>query len=252
MINLIISEFNKLKRYNILWFAIFSVAFSAILAAFQTGKGNTFEMYSNNVIWNNYSLILPFTLVLIGGYIINREYTDNTLKNILTIPISFRKLLVTKLMVTGILTVIFSVFSSLCTIILSFIMVNTQGLTLAMSLHSLVQNIGMNFAIFIAVSPFIVFFARKPGSFFTGVIIAFFYGFCGIFLASRNLTDFYPITAGLGLIGFTGEDLHYSPTTGVITLLITLLVTIFIVLLTPKFGVLNTQKNKQKKQIKKK
>ncbi len=40
----------------------------------------TYESFANGVIWNNFSLSFPFVITLIGGYLINREYTDQTLK----------------------------------------------------------------------------------------------------------------------------------------------------------------------------
>ena len=96
MRNIIISEFIKLKRYSVLWIGVVAVFFSAILAAFQSTIGDEIILYeelNNLVIWNNFSIGFPFMIVLIGGFIINREYIDSTLKNILTVPISFKKLL---------------------------------------------------------------------------------------------------------------------------------------------------------------
>ena len=98
MVRLIKTEFLKYKRYNILWLGIVSVLFSIILAAFQlAGTNNSVVSYaglSEGVIWNHFSLFLPFTFTLVVGYSINREYTDFTLKNILTVPVSkFRLIL---------------------------------------------------------------------------------------------------------------------------------------------------------------
>lgn len=109
MINIIITEFQKLKRYSILWVGIVAVLFSALLAVFQQNSGSEiiqFESYINSVIWNNFSMAFPFMIVLIGGYIINREYVDHTLKNMLTVPISFRKLLTGKVITVGLVGII--------------------------------------------------------------------------------------------------------------------------------------------------
>lgn len=92
MIRLIKTEFLKYKRYNIIWLGIVSILFSIILAMFQlTGTNNSVVNYvglSEGVVWNHFSLFLPFTFTLIVGYSINREYSEATLKNILTIPVS--------------------------------------------------------------------------------------------------------------------------------------------------------------------
>ena len=39
-------------------------------------------------------MFFPMIIALIGGYMINREYTDDTLKNLQVIPISFPKLMI--------------------------------------------------------------------------------------------------------------------------------------------------------------
>ena len=61
---------------------------------------------------------------------------------------------------------------------------------------------------------------------------AFFYGFIGTFASGHNLGEIYPITAGLGLIGFQnggeGEEYHVVLSAGV--LLLMLLIAVFLVL----------------------
>lgn len=204
--SIIISEFTKLKRYSILWIGVVAVFFSAVLAAFQSSTGGgsiLYENFYNNIIWNNFSLSFPFMIVLIGGFIINREYIDHTLKNVLTVPISFRKLLTGKLITIGMITILFAVFSFLCTVLLAFILKCTD-MSFSLIAKSLYQIVGMGLCNYIAVLPIIVFFSWKQNGFFAGVGLAFVYGFCGIFVAGRNLSDYYPITSGLGIIGFTG------------------------------------------------
>ena len=43
-----------------------------------------------NVFYNNAMLFLPFTLSLIGGYMIDQEYARDTLKNLLVIPVRWQ------------------------------------------------------------------------------------------------------------------------------------------------------------------
>lgn len=239
MLNIIIGEFGKLKRYNVLWVGVVAVFFSAILAAFQTGSlAPTYQLFYNTVIWNNFSLVFPFMIVLIGGFLIDREYTDNTLKTMLTVPVSFRKMLVGKLIVTGILTVMFAVFSFACTVVLAVAALHCEGITPMLLGVSFVQIVGMGFFIFLAVAPLIAWFSRKRNGFFTGIPIAFFYGFCGIFVAGRNLTDFYPVAAGLGLIQYTGLEeagTIYNPIVGASVLFLVVALTMIIVAFAPPY-----------------
>ena len=207
MINIIITEFQKLKRYSILWVGIVAVLFSALLAAFQQNSGNEitqYESYANSVIWNNFSMAFPFMIVLIGGYIINREYVDHTLKNMLTVPIPFRKLLAGKVIAVGIVTAMYGFFSFICTFILGMLFCH-ENMSPALVVKSLFQLVGVGLCCYLAVLPIIIFFSRKQNGFLAGTGLAFVYGFCGIFIAGRALTDYYPITAGLGIIKFTGD-----------------------------------------------
>ncbi|AGX41641.1 ABC transporter permease [Clostridium saccharobutylicum] len=208
MINIIVTEFQKLKRYSILWIGIVAVLFSVLLAAFQQNSSNEiiqYESYTNSVIWNNFSMIFPFMIVLIGGYIINREYVDHTLKNMLTVPIPFRKLLMGKLITVGLVTTLYGFFSFICTFLLGIVFYN-RNMSSALVVKSLFQLVGLSLCCYLAVLPIIIFFSRKQNGFLAGVGLAFVYGFCGIFIAGRALTDYYPITAGLGIIKFTGDD----------------------------------------------
>ena len=59
---------------------------------------------------------------LITGYIISREYTDDTLKNIITIPVSFQKILAGKLIISGILSVFLGAVCFAFTVVANFIM----------------------------------------------------------------------------------------------------------------------------------
>ncbi|MFA9463083.1 MAG: ABC transporter permease [Velocimicrobium sp.] len=207
MINIIVTEFQKLKRYSILWVGIVAVLFSALLAVFQQNSGNgrmQYESYANSVIWNNFSMAFPFMIVLIGGYIINREYVDHTLKNMLTIPIPFRKLLAGKVITVGVVTALYGFFSFLCTYVLGALFCHGD-MSPTIVMKSLFQLVGLGLCCYLAVLPIIIFFSRKQNGFLAGTGLAFVYSFCGIFIAGRALTDYYPITAGLGIIKFTGD-----------------------------------------------
>ncbi len=224
MINIIITEFQKLKRYSILWVGIVAVLFSALLAVFQQNGSNEimqYESYANSVIWNNFSMAFPFMIVLIGGYIINREYVDHTLKNILTVPVPFRKLLAGKVITVGIVAALYGFLSFVCTFIFGALFCRGD-LSPVIVTKSFFQLIGMGLCCYLAVLPIILFFSRRQNGFLAGTGLAFVYGFCGIFIAGRALTDYYPITAGLGIIKFTGDGsltFHLSVEIGVLLMM---------------------------------
>ena len=63
-----------------------------------------FQFLFEQVVKNFVTMIFPMCITLISGYMISREYTDDTLKNIETLPISFQKLLAGKLIVSAVLS----------------------------------------------------------------------------------------------------------------------------------------------------
>lgn len=215
MMQLIKTEFLKYKRCNIIWLGIASVLFSIILATFQlAGTKNSIVNYiglSEGVVWNHFSLFLPFTFTLLIGYSINREYTDFTLKNILSVPISWFNLILSKIIVGYGLVIIESIFSFLITLIIAVVM-RCPDIDMFSGIISFKQILIVSTCCYIAVLPIIIIFSQKKEQFLSGVIFAFFYGFCGIFLAARRPINLYPITTGLVLSNYVHEEkIIYKP-----------------------------------------
>lgn len=231
---LILCEFMKLKRYNVLWFGAVTVVLGAAYAASTSLFDGpcTYADYISNLIWANFSYIMPFTVTLIGGFIIDREYTDDTLKALFCVPVSWRKLLAVKLVVAWLAAVAFGVFSFLCSVVLSLAWVHPADFTVAALARGAAQVIGLNALQFLAPAPIIALFARWRGKFFIGVLVAFCYGFVGIFVAGQNLADVYPPSAPLGIIGYAPIDgsgiVSYNPLVGAAVLAACLVVTMVI------------------------
>ena len=101
MVRIIKTEFYKLKRYHILWAGVALMLLSVLLTLFTSmandGSVWDFAYLTEQVIKNNMSMIFPMCISLIAGYMISREQTVDTLKNILTVPVSFKRLLTGKL-----------------------------------------------------------------------------------------------------------------------------------------------------------
>lgn len=231
---LILCEFMKLKRYNVLWFGAVTVVLGAAYAASTSLFDGpcTYANYVSNLIWANFSYIMPFTVTLIGGFIIDREYTDDTLKALFCVPVSWRRLLAAKLVAAWLAAIAFGAFSFLCSVVLSFAWVHPADFTAAVLARGAAQVIGLNALQFLAVAPIIAFFARWRGKFFIGVLVAFCYGFVGIFVAGQNLADVYPPSAAFGLIGYTPIDgsgiVSYNPVVGAAVLAVCVVVTVAI------------------------
>ena len=147
---------------------------------------------------------------------ISREQTDDTLKNILTVPISFKKLLIGKLIACGVLSIIFGLICSLFTIIAEII-------------------VGFR-------------------SFLVGVIIAFVYGYGGMFAAGNmTLANFYPITASLGMVGYRSYDTAVNWNIGICScsLVLAVVISAILILWMKEREVTQTKKNTKKAAPKK-
>ena len=126
MFRVIKTEFLKLRRYFILWIGVSLMLLTVLVTLFtslaEDGMVWDFLFLYEQVIKNFATLIFPMCITLITGYMISREYTDDTLKNIVVIPISFRKLMAGKLAVSSVLSLIMGMVCFLFTVAGAFIM----------------------------------------------------------------------------------------------------------------------------------
>lgn len=249
MVRIIKTEFYKLKRYHILWAGVALMLLSVLLTLFTSmandGSVWDFAYLTEQVIKNNMSMIFPMCISLIAGYMISREQTDDTLKNILTVPVSFKRLLTGKLIVCGVLSIVFGLICSLFTIIAELI-VGFPGFHFSLILQAVLQITAVNFFLYLAVLPIIVITSRKSGSFLIGVIVAFVYGYGGMFAAGNmTLANIYPITASLGMIHYRSYDVAVS--WNIVTCTVSLAIVVAI-----SAGLILCMKEKEPKQVKKK
>lgn len=249
MIRIIKTEFYKLKRYHILWAGIALMLLSVLLTLFTSmandGSVWDFAYLTEQVIKNNMSMIFPMCISLIAGYMISREQTDDTLKNILTVPVSFKRLLTGKLIVCGVLSIVFGLICSLFTVIAELI-VGFPGFHFSLILQAVLQITAVNFFLYLAVLPIIIITSRKSSSFLIGVIVAFVYGYGGMFAAGNmTLANIYPITASLGMIHYRSYDaaVRWNTVTCMVSLVIVVAISAVLIL---------CMKEKEPKQVKKK
>ena len=183
MVTIIKTEFIKLKRYFIIWIGVSLMLLTVLLTLFTTmaddGMTWDYQFLFEQVVKNFVTMIFPMCITLISGYMISREYTDDTLKNIETLPISFQKLLAGKLIVSAILSLFLGAVCFAFTVIANFIM-GYDGFSLVSALTGLVQMTLLGFFIYLTMLPIIVLSSRQRSSFLVGVIVAFVYGFIGM------------------------------------------------------------------------
>lgn len=213
MLSVIKTEFQKIKRYHILLIGIIGMACSPLLQLFSQAAMSEeyknphfdFEALVNATIWGNATIFMPVLITLIGGYLINREYVDDTLKNVLLVPFSFRRFLTGKLAVIGLLAVIMGVYSVVVTLIVG-ICAGLPDKTVLVLLRGLFQMTGLSVGVFIVVLPIIILCSQRQGSFMSGSVVAFIAGYCCMFFKEGLLREVYPFSAALTMIGFDTAD----------------------------------------------
>lgn len=206
------AELKKLKRHYLIPLSVGVVFFSALLAVFQmiaaSNSATGYLVLTEGILWNNVTLVFPFLLTFFGGFLMNREYSEDTLKNNLIVPISYRKLRLIKIAVTALATILFIAVSFICSILFAVILQYPFSL----------RDLGTAFwelfvtgvSCLIAVFPLIAFFTLKRNIFLAGTCGAFVYGFCGIFVADTRLTSWYPTTAALTIIKYNPDSGNYQ------------------------------------------
>ncbi len=204
------TEIIKLKRYYIIWAGVAMMLLSVLLTLFTSmakdGSVWDFRYLMEQVMKNNMSVIFPMCITLITGYIISRELKDDTLKNLLTIPISYPKLIIGKLVICGLVSLLLGIVCFLFTMIAQSI-IKFPGYDIFFMIQSFLQMIFLNLFLYIAVLPIIVITSTGSSSHLIGVIVSFVYGYGGIFaVGNMNVANIYPITAALGIIGYRNYD----------------------------------------------
>lgn len=235
MAGIIKTEFLKLKRYFIVWIGVALMLLTILLTLFtsmaEDGSVWDFQVLLEQVIKNFVTLIFPMCITLITGYMIARETTDDTLKNIVTIPISFPKLLIGKLMVAGMIAIFLGIVCYLFTVIASFI-AGYDGFSIQASIIEAGKMAFLALSVYIAVLPVIIFTSRLHSGFLAGVIISLVYGFVGMFMKG-SLVNIYPTSAALGLIQYRSYDagVHWNVPLCALSILLMLVISVCLILL---------------------
>ena len=231
------TELWKLKRYRLIWSGVLLMLLSVVITMLEStamdGSFWDFNMLYEQVIKNNMTTIFPMTITLIVGYIIHRENKDDTLKNIRTIPIKYSKIIYSKLILGGILSIIYGVVSWMF-IMIAYKLSGFGGITFQLAIKAFYQTVLMNLFLYIGVLPIIVLTLKLSINFLIGVVISFVYGYGSMFASGNKLLlNIYPITSGLSLVGYRDYDLTvqglYDKSLSLISLIFVILFTIIIV-----------------------
>lgn len=209
MWNLMRAEWLKIQRCQILLVGIVALTLcpviqygSHLMMAPEYREPNYDFLYLfSNVIWGNSQIFLPISLVMIGGWFIDRESANDTLKNIVSIPISMPKLLGAKLLITGLLSLVFGLYS-VCITLLTGSIFGLEGLTPMLAFTLSTQVVAASLITYLVCMPMILIFGQIRGAYLGGSIVTFFLGYSILFFKGGVLSSAYPFSAALILAGF--------------------------------------------------
>ena len=174
-------EWHKLRRCQILLVGIVALTLCPVAQygvqllinpELQDQSFDFLKLFAN-VIWGNTQIFLPISLVMIGGWLIDRENTNDTMKNLLTVPVSYPKLLGGKLIVTIFLSILFGIYSVAVTV-LTGTLAGLDGLSAAVLLRQGVQLVAAAFNTSLVCMPMILIFGQMRGAYLGGSLLTFF------------------------------------------------------------------------------
>ena len=197
MWNLLKAELLKLRRCQILWVGLVALALcplvqygsQLIVEAEYRNPNYDFSTLFENVVWGNTQMFFPISLVMIGSWLIDRESTHDTLKNIMTIPVSMPKMLGAKLLLVGMLAVLLGIYSVGVTLITG-LTVGLSGLTVEVFFHGGTQIVLAALTTYLVCMPLILIFGQIRGAYLGGSILAFFLGYSMLFFKGFDMSGY--------------------------------------------------------------
>lgn len=236
MVAIVVTELQKLKRYAVLKVGgivvLLSVLFSFAPVLANDGFQEDLPLIMGNILESNCIYFFPAMIVLTAGFIARREYTEDTLKNVLTVPVSLRKLLLGKILVVLLLTILLSVLSGLLGLLLCC-MAGLSNTTWILAAEWMGRIVFGNVFLFVALLPITMVSTLAADTVYLCTAAGFVYGF----LASLEWAplNYYPVKAVLILFdpqcGAGYDFVHYTKGGAWITLLVVFCASILLFLL---------------------
>lgn len=216
MIRTIYTELLKLRRYSVITAGLAMTTLSVLMTLFYTmaqdGAVWTFAYYIHSIQSKNVQYFFPLILVLVGGFCITREESDDTLKSLLTVPVSYRRLLAAKAAALLLLTGLFSLFCAAFAVAVN-LLCRFPGMTPGAVVQATLTLLATNLLVYLAVCPLLFTLAARRSTFLFSLPLAFVYGYLATF--EGNPLNVVPTKACLILTDpLCGEGFPYVYTPG--------------------------------------
>lgn len=195
MLDLVLCEFYKFKRKGILNVAALSALIFPFFNSMLLADGDFTDMMSGVREDSGFILLIPI-LVILASYLFFEEHDNNTLKNLVCIPIFKSQLVIAKIFVL----LIFSVSYELIGFAASVMIAISHGVPLADFGLQLLLTIGTGILLLFAALPCVIFVVWFNKSYIISVIAAFFYTLLNFALHLSDKIMMKPFGFNLGTL----------------------------------------------------
>jgi len=183
--DLLICEFQKLKRKKFILFATLAAFLLPIpLTAFAIKQNwNYDELFNIILTFGHFILLIP-VLCIVATILLFMERDNNTLKNLLCIPITRSKLVITKLLVLVIVSILYATAAFLASILGAAV----AGVSVSNIIEKLLLSIALGIMTMVASLPCITLIVWCNKNNIISLIISFLYTIVG-FIFGINPTN---------------------------------------------------------------
>ena len=225
MANLVYCEFLKLKRSKMFFISVLGAMVSPIMVFAGLIKAKITEPNKVITYWDmleqtNLYVLLLFGVIVYGviaAYLFSREYTENTLKSMLTVPVSKGAFLTAKFFMLFIWMMILTAVAWISTLLLSIIG-NAAQFSATVITQSLKEYFLGAFLLYFTMSPF-VFITLWLKNLFTPIIAAATVVLGNVALANEDLGVLFPWTSPHLIASGDIEKYNYSIETALVIIL---------------------------------
>ncbi|WP_198343569.1 ABC transporter permease [Paenibacillus senegalimassiliensis] len=191
---MLICELSKIKRQKFIQLSLLGAFLFPIPLTILMAKDRMSfdQLFRGNVIFGEL-LLLPCILGVIISILFFMERDHDTLKNLVTIPVSKTKMILAKLMLMTLLSVLYSVAALGATVVGGLIIGGVEGI-----LYRLGISIVLGVLISIAVFPVVIVIVHFNKSYIFSIIVSFIYAVAGLIITmifSANPASVNPVAS---------------------------------------------------------
>ncbi|NLL70660.1 MAG: ABC transporter permease [Epulopiscium sp.] len=234
MINLLYCEFFKLKRSKMFFISILGAMVAPIMVFAGLIKAKITEPDKVITYWDmleqtNLYVLLLFGIIVYGviaAYLFSREYTENTLKSMLTVPVSKEAFLTAKFLMFFVWMMILTAVAWVSTLFLS-IVGNAAEFSATVIMQSFKEYFLGAFLLYLTMSPF-VFITLWFKNLASPIIVVATVVLGNVALANEELAVLFPWSSPYLIASRDIAKYNYSIETALVIILIVFFIGVFL------------------------